>query len=369
MFYIFRINKKRVYFVAYHGRLFACNPKYLYQYILSKYGTAVSYVWEFIDTDKAYLVPDAKIVKRDSVKALYYQLTSKYIITNTEFRWFIPLRKKQVLLQTWHGGGAYKKVGLSLNYDRIELLEQKLNARNISYYITSSKKFTEVQSVAKNVPESKFIPTGMPRNAFLMTEHKELKKTVCDYFAINQDVKLILFAPTYRGAPKYKKAGDCYLYTDFDYETLLSTFENRFGWKCKLLYRGHYYDKNLKKNDNPFVLDATQYEDMQELLYVSDALITDFSSSMWDFALTKKPGFIYLPDYESLSFYTDFSLWPFPVSTKFEDLIDLINKFDENENIKKIENHLNRFGSYESSNACELVLKSIHFLEKSRLSV
>ena len=96
----------------------------------------------------------AVLVAPKSLRSVVQRMTSKYIITNHEFPWYIPLRKNQILLQTWHGGGAYKKVGLAVGWGNIAYKEQRLNSKQIKYYLSSCRKFTEIQSASKSV-ESK----------------------------------------------------------------------------------------------------------------------------------------------------------------------------------------------------------------------
>ena len=149
VFYVLPINEHQVYFSSFLGRQFSCNTKYLYLYLLAHNSGSYSFVWEFDDVSKSSLVPDAAVVKAGSLRALILCMTSKYLVFNAELPWYIPLRKSQVYLQTWHGGGAYKKLGLAANWGWKSDFEQKLCSRQVSYYVSSCKKLTEVLSVSK----------------------------------------------------------------------------------------------------------------------------------------------------------------------------------------------------------------------------
>ena len=365
IFWIFPINKNRIYFTAFHGLRFSCNSKYIYLYLIGKFKNKYEYIWEFQNCEKSALVPDAKTVRFMSSKSILAIITSKYIFTNNDFPWWIPLRKNQVFVQLWHGGGAYKKVGVNESWNRLFVREQEKIAKEVTYYVSSSQKFIEVQSPSKKVPVEKFIPTGMPRNEifFYPSTVAVFKKKVFANFNIQEEKKIILYAPTFRGKPIYKTENNSRDYGALNYKTLISALNKKFSSDFVLLYRGHHVDSNLANALPSFVLDATQYEDMQELLCAADVLITDYSSTMWDFALTKKPCFLYTPDLHEYDtergFYTDPHSWPFPLAITEHELWENIKKFDYESYKCAVQKHLDDFGSCENKVACKKVCDAI----------
>jgi len=110
-------------------------------------------------------------------------------------------------------------------------------------------------------------------------------------------------------------------------------------------------------------IDASNYPDMQELLYAADVLITDYSSSMWDFSLTRRPCFLYATDlnYYDLDrgFYSDIHTWPYPLAESNSALIKNIKQFNNDQYQKNIQKHWDALGSYESGHACETVANYI----------
>lgn len=364
LFMVLPVDSKKVYFRAFHGKKFGCSPKYMFLHMQEKYRNLYKYIWELEDATRK--IPGAEIVKRLSVGSFIHMITSKYIVTNNDFMWWIPLRKNQVMVETWHGGGAYKRVGSYEKWSTLMLLDQKWNAHQITHYISSSRKFTEVQAPSKWVLEEKFINTGMPRNEIFFYPDKmaALRQKVLDCFGLanKQDIKVVLYAPTYRGLTGYKERGKDIKITP-DYKQLLSSLEQKFGGKWILFFRVHYFDSSLTEQLSDSVVDATKYEDMQELLCVADILLTDFSSSMWDFALTGKPCFLYAPDLQQYitdrGFYTDPFSWPFPMAQNDSELAQNILSFDEPAYKKAVEKHLADFGSYENKNACVKVCEAI----------
>ena len=109
------------------------------------------------------------------------------------------------------------------------------------------------------------------------------------------------------------------------------------------------------KNMDVNVIDLTHYPDMQDLLDLADILITDYSSSIWDFSFTGKPGFLYIPDsteyIEERGFYLPFSQWPFPYSGTIDGLCTLLASYSAEENHKRTSAHQNLLGSHECGNA------------------
>lgn len=363
IFYILPVKENQIYFRAFHGKRYGCSPKYLFIYILEKHGDSYKYIWEL---DDSRAIPGAECVKRLTLKSFICMMTSRYIITNNDFIWWIPLRKNQVMLETWHGGGAYKMVGLYEKWSKIMLLDQKWNARKITYYISSSRKFTEVQAPSKWVPEYKFINTGMPRNeVFFYPERVAyLRQKVFDFFGLSleSDIKIVLYAPTYRGLTGYKEGGQDIKITP-DYKRLLESLGQKFSGKWVLFFRSHYFDSSLTEQLPDSVVDATQYEDMQELLCAADVLVTDFSSSMWDFGLIKRPCFLFAPDLKQFiadrGFYTDPFTWPFPMAQNDDELSANILSFDQAAYEKALDKHYADFGSYENKDACAKVCEAI----------
>ena len=95
---------------------------------------------------------------------------------------------------------------------------------------------------------------------------------------------------------------------------------------------------------------------MQELLAAADVLITDYSSCMWDFALTDKPGFLYFPDVRQFDrnkdFYTQPEEWPYEYAESTEALRQLILSYDPEKAEKRRNAFFEKVGNYEKGTAC-----------------
>lgn len=360
-FIFFPIKENRILFIAYGGNQFSCNPKYLYKYI-SENHTKYECIWAFSSPE---LLADFKEKEKPAVKILslrffYLICTSKFVIDNSHFMSGYPARTGQVYIQTWHGGGAYKKVGYNgFAKDKYKLIKK---AKKINYYIASCKKFIEVQSASNFIEPNKFIKTGMPRNSLILNADSQIIDKVYGYLKIKRDFKLILYAPTYRGQIEDSLLGKS---TDFlkeiDYDKLVASLQNKFEGQWKVLIRTHYYIPSNSISDHTNnVIDVKDYGDMQELLLAADVLITDYSSSMWDFSLTKKPAFLYCPDIDRYisndrNFYTSPSEWPYEIAKSNDELAALIQAYDSERSERKIKGHLDQLGSYENINSSKLI--------------
>lgn len=346
------------------GTQYSCNPKYLYNFILQKFGNKYEYYWEMKSKKDIRIIPQGKISVRHSLKSAITIMTSKYIIDNVGLNWYIPLRKNQIMISTWHGGGAFKKVGLDNLTAKtfINRIQTKKTSNQITYYLSSSQVFSENQSKSKSVPIDKFIPTGMPRNAILQKDNSYVKKLIHEKFNIT-DEKIILYAPTYRGYGEFKNSTSKLSFVFPNFNLLLNSLTEKFGGKWILFYRSHNFDSSIKIDLPKNAVNVTSYPDMQELLCASDILITDFSSSMWDFGLTKKPCFLYAPDLENYleerGFYTDPYSWPFNMTISDEELNKKILNFDKTIYEKELNEYYKTMNSYECPDSCEKTLNFI----------
>lgn len=355
--YIFPVNRKRIYFTANRGTSISCNPKYIYDYMKEKYGEEFEYIWEY-DKKVEDLKGKIKIAKPYSISSFYYLLTSKFIISNDGLGSYVPKRASQCFINTWHGGGAYKRVGVDFAADRnpIELKINQICGKQTNVFISSCSKFSEAMSEAKMVPRDRFMECGMPRNDFLINGTSEdIVGKVKKYFKIPNEKKIVLFAPTYRGQEQTANFN-----SDLEIEGCLNALEKRFGGEWVFLMRKHHFVKTTEYGN---CINASEYPDMQELLYAVDVFITDYSSTIWDYSLTFKPGFLFAPDIdqygEERSFYTSPETWAFPVAKTNEELHELICKYEEEKNKLKIKKHHELLGKKETGRATEIIVEEL----------
>ena len=158
------------------------------------------------------------------------------------------------------------------------------------------------------------------------------------HFSIPAENKIILYAPTFRvdrSIEPYRINWDKVI-------PELRKAMNQEGITILVRLHPNLIDKadtsSLVCYEN--VIDATRYHDMQELLCVSDMLITDYSSSMFDISMLNRPCLLYATDKEKYDrgYYFRFDELPFPLAQNEEELIDTIKGFNQEKydrNLKK----------------------------------
>lgn len=304
----------------------------------------------------------------NSLRYFYYGMTAKVLVTNSGGVSYLPLKKKQYVINTWHGGGAYKKMGIDMYGDtklfRTDLL---LASRETSIYLSTCDRFKKVFCKSMLASPEKFWSIGMPRNDILKRADIQKRIMIRSKLGIGDKDKLVLFAPTYR------KRNDNYFNESIaisygiDEIRVCEALERRFGGNWIFAYRFHPCIVNRKSSDSlDNVIDLTDYDDMQELLLAADVMINDFSSSMWDFMLTGKPCFIFATDLqhyiETTDLYTPVSEWPFPIASTNEQLVKNILDYNHEKYISDCDAHYKLLGGCESGQATELVCDRIQGL-------
>lgn len=354
-----KIKENRIVFCSFLGKFYACNPKYISEY-MERNAEGYELIWGFTNPQDHEELSERgiKVLKYNSFEFIRMCMTAKYVVTNTHDLTHIPFSKKQTVINTWHGGGGYKKVGNQKNVqNRADKFRDEIFRRTPYIYLSSCEMFTKTNIRESFNHQGKVLNTGMPRNDILINQnHEEIRKKVLKKYGISENNKILLYAPTFR---EERKACDY----EFDSSKVKAALNKKFGGEWVILIRMHYYvAQQLEQKDRSYI-DVSKYEDMQELLYTSDVLITDYSSSMWDFSQMFKPCFLYATDLSQYDvkrgFYTDIKTWPFPMAQNNEELVNNIGNYKEESYIENVKKHHQIYGSYEKGTACESVYKFI----------
>jgi len=356
VFWIFPVEKKKMLFCSYGGKQYSCNPKYIFEYMIERYGNTFKYIWS---VNMPSIMPekykDIKTVKYMSFQYICHVLTAGVIIYNNVIQSFFPIRRNQIVVNTFHGGGAYKKIHIDAFPDKRKVFSMEItrivSSKAVKYVISSCERFTAVCSKVWSIPAEKFLPIGMPRNDIIFNIQDSMVKKVKDHFNLNVKKKIVLYAPTVWGNKKYAET----MFYSLNVQYLLQTLNNKFGNEFVLLYRLHMSRENNIDVQHKDIIPASDYPDMQELLCATDVLVTDYSSSVWDFSFTFKPCFLFTPDLdeykEKQGFYTPIEEWPFSFAKTSEQLMDNIKNFDQEEYTTAVKAHHKALGSYEQGTA------------------
>lgn len=354
------LDNNKIVFMSHKGKQYSCNPQYICEYLMKKYPGKFQMVWAFKEPEKfEYLKQKGiHVVRFESKNHINEMMTAKVIITNVDTFVYLPKKRGQIVLNTWHGGGAYKTCGF-MNPQNLRKRRQKMRFKRlysrINLYLSSSKLFSEQTIRDSRHFYGEILDIGMPRNDILINQNKpQINTKVREYFGLNETVKLVLYAPTFRSEKENEE------FPEPDFGMIEKALKQRFnGEWCTLFRQHHFYS-----SENAKVVSATDYPDMQELLYAADVLITDYSSSIWDFSLMFKPVFLYCPDLikyqDERSFYMPIEEWPFILCKNNQELESNILNFDNDDYRKNVEKHHQVLGSYESGKATKIICERIY---------
>lgn len=236
---------------------------------------------------------------------------SRYIIIDD----FLPrvnqlrIRKKADLVQLWHAVGAFKKFG----YSRMGLpggpSKNSKHHKNYTMVFVSSQSVVRYYSEGFSIDEGRIFPFGVPRTDLFFDRKKieKIRKLVYSENRIPIEKKIILFAPTFRG--KGQRSADY----NFDWIDLKLMYDSLYKQGYFLILKFHPFINRkiiIPKYMNDFIIDLSDYREINNLLFVADILITDYSSVIFEFGLLGKKQIFYAPDLEeyvsSRGFYQEY---------------------------------------------------------------
>lgn len=281
------IKKNRILFTA-HGRLYNDSPKFIYEYIIknSEYDN-YELIWGIENPNKINIPGRAKKIKIDTLSYFCVALSSKYWVTCVNIERGLHFKKKKtIFLNTWHG---FPIKGTGINSKR-----KAINYSYINYFCVAGDFDKKYYSNCFSIPESHFLMSGFPRMDELYNCTDEEKKIIRNMLCIPEGKKVILYAPTWRDSQNKGKDYCVNIPADFEkWERVLSD-------EYILLMRLHpYTNRQLKIKYNYFIRDYSNYENINDLLKISDILISDYSGTIFEYSALKRPIICFGFDIES----------------------------------------------------------------------
>lgn len=355
------IENNKIFLFSYYGSQYGCSPKYISEYLIRNYPKdKFDIVWAFNDVESKQHINGIRKVRVMSLRYFYEMCTSKIIITNFRTTDIFKKRKDQYYIQTWHSSLRLKQIEKdaesSLPKDYIKMARE--DSKKCDLLISGCKYSTEIFKRAFWY-DGEIFEYGTPRNDLLINNDKEHIRNVKRKLNISYDTKLVLYAPTFR------KNDDLDVY-NLDYKNIVKSLKERFGgeWKFCIKLHPHLISRSEELNYGDDVLDLTKYDDIQELLSITDVLLSDYSSLMFDFGLTKRPCFLYVPDlYEYTNkdrkLYFDINTLPFINSKSNGELVEKIKDFDKETYNQNLEAFLNSIDNFEDGYACKKLAERI----------
>lgn len=276
---------------AYWNRGVACNPAAVY----AKARELVPHirgVWVVSSRHRDRMPPGVPYVIEGSRAYWRTMATATYLVNNSSFPGGFTKRPGQIYLQTHHGT-PLKTMGLDqLPYPALTngVSFERIVAHTDQWDFSLSANPHSTETWDRVYPSSyEQLPYGYPRNDVLCTATPELTGRIRAELGIAPGSTVLLYAPTHRD---YRKG----FLPRLDPERL--TRELGPGWV--LLVRAHYfYGRSAGTAGGGRVLDVTGHPGVEELCLAADALITDYSSLMFDYACLDRPVITYAPDWDA----------------------------------------------------------------------
>ncbi|WP_445978234.1 CDP-glycerol glycerophosphotransferase family protein [Streptomyces poriferorum] len=316
-----------VLFSSFDGRQYSDSPRAVHEE-LTRRGTGAEHLWVVRDS-QARIPAGATAVEHGSAAWHEALARSRHIVTNTQLPEWFERREGQTVVQTWHGT-PLKRIGLDLagtaqaNRAYIATLEQR--ARQWSLLVSPNTYSTPVLRRSFGF-EGEVLECGYPRNdLFHAPDRTKVAAAVRETLQIPDGKRVVLYAPTWR-EDRPRNGGR---YT-MDLRLDLAAAERELGADTVLLVRRHYLvTDRLPDSGTGFVRDVSRYPEAGELMLISDALVTDYSSMMFDFAHTGRPMLFHTYDLEHYrdtlrGFAFDFEARaPGPLIPESADLIEAL---------------------------------------------
>lgn len=289
--------------------------------------------------------------------------TSKVVILDefTPQIHYINLRKETTLFQLWHACGAFKTFGFTRLSKPKGSPQPTRNHRSYDYVTVSSTYCKKCHSEGFGIATDRIVATGIPRtDVFFDEEYKG--KARDNFFNAHPEFygkKIILFAPTFRGMVKETAF---YPTEMFDIDEVCSKIPDDYA----IIIKHHPFVNDVQPIPEKYadrVIDLSEDNELNDLLFVTDVIITDYSSLVFEASLIDIPMIFYVFDLEKYinerDFYFDFKLYaPGKIVYSTEQLIDAINK--EDYCTERIEPFADMFFDHRDGNSTQRVVDLIY---------
>lgn len=353
------IRRDTLMFFAFQGD-YTCNLKYISMEILRR-ALPWRQVWVTFDdptTLRDHFPPEATLV-RFNTDPYYRELAAAHILLDNAFDYVkgaFEKRSGQVFVETMHGSLGIKRIDAgSVRNDRRNDKGRSIGA--LTDYVLSNSSFETMVYETSFWTRESIVEVGHARNDIFFADAATLgaiRDKVCRRFGIPSGMRIALVAPTVR--LRDEKADS----EPIDLQVLYAALCERFGGEWMLLHRLHHSTKRETPDPGPHILFADDYPDIQELMIAADMAVTDYSSWIFDYVLTGKPGLLYMPDLdvyrEARGFYYPLEEAPFPIAGSNADMRQKLLAFDEAKFAVQVRTFLDRRGCIDDGHASERIV-------------
>ncbi|MFJ8050796.1 CDP-glycerol glycerophosphotransferase family protein [Streptomyces luteogriseus] len=363
------VNPHLAVFSAYWNRGVACNPAAIAAK-LAELAPQIHAVWVVTEENAALLPPGTDHVVPGSRRYWEMLATAKYLVNNVNFPNAVVKRPDAIHVQTHHGT-PLKRMGIdqmafpaaAQGLDFQALLER------IDRWDFSVSANSHTTRMWERAYPSRYVSLdhGYPRNDVYYTAGAKDIRAVRDRLGIAPGRRAVLYAPTHR-----------------DYEAGwtprldLAALSDRLGEDTVLLVRGHYFYggaasplTNLRRTGR--IIDVSSYDPVEELCLAADALVTDYSSIMFDYANLDRPIVIHADDWETYRttrgvYFDLMAEAPGPVARTQQELTEILTTeaWRDEGAAKTRAVFRRRFCEYDDGRAAERVVRRVFLGQDGR---
>lgn len=314
-------------FEAWRGR-YADSPRSISE-ALSRSHPTLNQWWTTVDGTPPRA--DVGAVVRHSRAYFRRLLTSDFLITNDVVTKHLVKGPRVTYVQCCHGTPlkaiAHDEVDSTYRGAAAHLRRVDRDVRKWDYLLSPSPTITAILRRAYQY-DGVVLETGNPRNDLLVNDNGEIRGRVRRALGISDDTLAILYAPTWRD--NSKDAEGRFVQSNYpDLARLASALDG-----AVVLTRLHPHVSGTIASVPGFTIDASSHAELGELFLAADVFVSDYSSTIFDFAVTGKPIVLFAPDLEQYRndirpLYFDYESWaPGPIATTTDDLAEAIRDLD-----------------------------------------
>lgn len=337
-----------VFFESFYGRNASCNPLAIDREIARR-APGVTRYWSVVDLSVA--VPEGAIAVVEGTPEWWRARGSaRLLVVNDWLRRRFSRRPGQVVLQTWHGTPLKRLALHRPGFDPRRMAAVVKESRRWNVLLAQNPYAARILGKAYAFLRRPIWVEGYPRNDVLTTSDGAATRKA---LGIRPDERVLMYAPTWRD--------DRAEIVDFIDPVSLAESTDTV-----VLVRGH--SRTLQPGRDavgPRVIDVTGFPDTSQLLLVADALVTDYSSVMFDFSVTGKPMYFLVPDMEHYrgelrGFYFDLAAHaPGPVIRTQDELVRAILEGDPADHAGAYRVWREKFNARDDGHAAERVVMRI----------
>ncbi|WP_166827755.1 bifunctional glycosyltransferase/CDP-glycerol:glycerophosphate glycerophosphotransferase [Brevibacterium limosum] len=273
-------------FESYNGKSANDNPRAIFEAIRAKRSDIPLY-WSV--RDRRVDVPTGGIPVVEGTTKWHRALAASRVwINNNNFPYYIRKTNGQFYLQTWHGT-PIKRLLWDISRRKVPLTYRRLMVSEVANWDHLIAQTPQAATLLRSGLgySGEVSLTEYPRNLRMYSTSEQRIELLRTELGLDENRPTILYAPTWRNADR--AGGNA----DWDEQLDLNHVSEVTG--AQIIVRAHHMTEKSQNGQSNYV-DATNYPHVEELMILSDVLITDISSLTYDFATLGRPVIHYFPD-------------------------------------------------------------------------